>query len=63
MPGFSTAKSADMHAGRGIGLNLVRERVKELKGSIKLQSEEGKGTIFRIFIPADVHAAQGVETA
>lgn len=63
MPGFSTAKSADMHAGRGIGLNLVRERVKELKGSIKLQSEEGKGTIFRIFIPADVHAAQGVATA
>ncbi len=63
MPGFSTAAGVDMHAGRGIGLNLVRERVKELKGSIKLQSEEGKGTVFRIFIPADVNAVQGVQTA
>lgn len=55
-PGFSTAAAADMHAGRGIGLNLVRERVKELKGSIKLQSEEGKGTSFRISIPFDAPA-------
>lgn len=50
-PGFSTAATVDMHAGRGIGLNLVRERVKEMKGSIKLQSEEGKGTVFHIYIP------------
>ena len=63
MPGFSTAESADMHAGRGIGLNLVRERVKELKGSIKLQSEEGKGTVFRIFLPVDARALNGVQTA
>jgi two-component system chemotaxis sensor kinase CheA len=63
MPGFSTAKTVDLHAGRGIGLNLVRERVKELKGSIKLQSEEGKGTVFRIFFPVDARAAQGVQTA
>ena len=63
MPGFSTAKAVDLHAGRGIGLNLVRERVKELKGSIKLQSEEGKGTVFRIFLPVDASAAQGIKTA
>ncbi len=56
-PGFSTASSAGMHAGRGIGLNLVRERVKELKGTIKLHSEEGKGTSFRISIPYAAQAA------
>jgi chemotaxis protein histidine kinase CheA len=53
-PGFSTAEEAGMHAGRGIGLNLVKDRVKEMKGAIKLQSEDGKGTTFRILIPLDV---------
>jgi two-component system chemotaxis sensor kinase CheA len=54
-PGFSTAEEADAHAGRGIGLNLVRERIKELRGSIKLQSEPGKGTTFNIFIPLEMN--------
>ncbi|MDR3160186.1 MAG: hypothetical protein LBU28_01050 [Spirochaetaceae bacterium] len=53
-PGFSTAEEVDAHAGRGIGLNLVRERIKELQGSIKLRSEPGKGTIFHIFIPLEM---------
>ncbi|MDR2078980.1 MAG: hypothetical protein LBP74_04580, partial [Treponema sp.] len=52
-PGFSTANTADVHAGRGIGLNLVRERIRDLRGSIKLQSEAGKGTVFNIFIPME----------
>lgn len=59
--GFSTAESADMHAGRGIGLNLVRDRVKECHGSIKLQSDTGKGTTFRIYLPLEEEA--GVQTA
>ncbi|MDR2068399.1 MAG: hypothetical protein LBP71_00845 [Spirochaetaceae bacterium] len=53
-PGFSTAEDADVHAGRGIGLNLVRERIRELRGSIKLQSEPGKGTVFNIYIPLEI---------
>jgi two-component system chemotaxis sensor kinase CheA len=56
-PGFSTASGADMYAGRGIGLSLVRDRVKELKGAIKLQSEDGKGSAFQITIPAVLGAA------
>jgi len=50
-PGFSTAESADLHAGRGIGLNLVRDRLKQLHGTIKLSSEPGKGTVFHLHIP------------
>jgi two-component system chemotaxis sensor kinase CheA len=53
-PGFSTVEDADAHAGRGIGLNLVRERIRELRGSIKLQSEPGKGTAFNIYIPLEL---------
>jgi len=50
-PGFSTAETEGVHAGRGIGLNLVRDRLKEINGTIKLRSEDGKGIIFLITIP------------
>jgi chemotaxis protein histidine kinase CheA len=52
-PGFSTADTTDLNAGRGIGLNLVRERLKELHGSIKISSEPGKFTCFDLFIPIE----------
>jgi two-component system chemotaxis sensor kinase CheA len=52
-PGFSTAGDAGFHAGRGIGLSLVRDRLHDVNGSIKLQTEQGKGTAFHIFIPLE----------
>jgi two-component system chemotaxis sensor kinase CheA len=51
-PGFSTAETEGVHAGRGIGLNLVKDRVRKEKGSIKVETETGKKTIFKITIPA-----------
>jgi two-component system chemotaxis sensor kinase CheA len=56
-PGFSTADDAGIHAGRGVGLSLVRERLHEIGGSIKLNTEEGKGTVFNIFIPLEAREA------
>jgi len=51
-PGFSTADDEEgMHAGRGIGLNLVRDWVRNAGGTIKLQTESGKGTVFNIIFP------------
>jgi two-component system chemotaxis sensor kinase CheA len=50
-PGFSTAETEGMHAGRGIGLNLVRDRLKDINGLIKLRSEDGKGIQFLVTIP------------
>jgi two-component system chemotaxis sensor kinase CheA len=50
--GFSTADSEGVHAGRGIGLNLVHDRVRNENGSIKVETEPGKGTVFNIFFPA-----------
>jgi two-component system chemotaxis sensor kinase CheA len=55
-PGFSTAREEGVHAGRGIGLNLVRERLQSISGSIKVQTEEGKGTSFNVFIPLNTAA-------
>lgn len=50
-PGFSTADTTGVHGGRGIGLNLVRDRVKEANGTVKLRSETDKGIIFFISLP------------
>jgi two-component system chemotaxis sensor kinase CheA len=50
-PGFSTAEAEGIHAGRGIGLSLVQDRVRGEKGSIKVQTRPGKGTAFSIFFP------------
>jgi len=50
-PGFSTSETENIHAGRGIGLNLVKDRLREAGGSIKLKSMKGRGLIFDIQIP------------
>ncbi|HWH09269.1 MAG TPA: ATP-binding protein [Candidatus Thermoplasmatota archaeon] len=53
-PGFSTSRSADKHAGRGIGLTAARETVRELGGSLALDSAPGKGTAVIIHLPPTV---------
>jgi len=50
-PGFSTAENETIYSGRGIGLNLVKDRVRDGKGSIKVQTESGKGTAFHLYFP------------
>jgi two-component system chemotaxis sensor kinase CheA len=55
-PGFSTAAQEGVHAGRGIGLNLVRERLQRINGSIKVQTEDGKGTTFNLYMPLTIPA-------
>ena len=64
-PGFSTAEDEEgIHAGRGIGLNLVRDRVRDAKGTIKLQTEFGKGTVFNIIFPMeDTESAETMDKA
>lgn len=52
MPGFSAlSENKETSEGLGMGLNLVRERVKKINGLMKLRSETDKGTLFFISIP------------
>ena len=53
-PGFSTLDQADYHAGRGMGLSLVRDRIKDLHGNITVSTAKGKGTCFTITIPLEL---------
>ncbi len=50
-PGFSTRDEVSHVSGRGIGLDVVNNKIRELKGSIDIQSEEGKGCRFSLALP------------
>ncbi len=50
-PGFSTAEKVTDISGRGVGMDVVRNNIKSLKGSINVQSVVGKGTKFTISLP------------
>ncbi len=49
--GLSSKSSVSIRSGRGLGLNLVKQRVDDLKGKIILDSGKNKGTIFTIYLP------------
>lgn len=52
LDGFSTRDAVDEQAGRGVGLAAVRAACEQLAGSIKVTSEPGQGTLFRLRLPA-----------
>jgi two-component system, chemotaxis family, sensor kinase CheA len=50
-PGFSTLAEADEDGGRGVGMNVVADLVKSMKGRIAVASSEGRYTRFTIALP------------
>jgi len=51
IPGFSTAKIITDISGRGVGMNVVREIVNELNGTVSIETEKGMGTRFILTFP------------
>ncbi|MEO0686227.1 MAG: chemotaxis protein CheA, partial [Cyanobacteria bacterium J06649_11] len=49
--GFSTKDEADQLAGRGVGMDVVRTSISEIRGTISTDSTLGKGTTFTIRLP------------
>ena len=50
-PGFSTKRNVSDISGRGIGMDIVRTKVRQLNGSIEVTSNPGVGTTFSIRLP------------
>ncbi|HSF19057.1 MAG TPA: chemotaxis protein CheA [Vicinamibacteria bacterium] len=50
-PGFTTRETVSDVSGRGIGMDVVRESIENLKGVIELTTAPGKGTRFLIRLP------------
>ncbi len=53
-PGFSTAEKVNDLSGRGIGLDVVRDRIGALQGTIDVRSVAGKGTTFIMQFPLNL---------
>jgi two-component system, chemotaxis family, sensor kinase CheA len=60
MPGFSTAKKVSNVSGRGVGMDVVRTNIQNLKGMIEIESEVDKGSTFIIKLPLTLAIIQGL---
>lgn len=56
--GFSTAATVTDVSGRGVGMDVVREAIERLKGTIDIRSELGRGTSFELRLPLTLAVAQ-----
>ena len=59
-PGFSTADKISNISGRGVGLDVVKTMIQNLKGTISVNSAKGKGTSFIIKLPLTLAIIQGL---
>ena len=60
MAGFSTATEVTQIAGRGVGMDVVRNEIVSLGGRIDIASTAGRGTIFTIALPLTLAVTQAV---
>ena len=59
-PGFSTAKQVTDLSGRGVGMDVVRQRVESLRGSIDVASQRGAGTTVTLRLPLTLAIIDGL---
>jgi two-component system chemotaxis sensor kinase CheA len=57
-PGFSTAEKVSDVSGRGVGLDVVRETIARLKGTVHVESQLGVGTTFELRLPLTLAIVQ-----
>ncbi|MCZ7546383.1 MAG: hybrid sensor histidine kinase/response regulator [Anaerolineae bacterium] len=54
LPGLSTKDSVTTTSGRGIGMDVVRQNIERLRGSVIVQNRPGLGTVFQLTVPASL---------
>jgi chemosensory pili system protein ChpA (sensor histidine kinase/response regulator) len=58
--GFSTAEQVTQAAGRGVGMDVVASEIKQLGGSLRIDSQAGKGARFTIRLPFTLAITQAL---
>lgn len=58
-PGFTTAEKVTELSGRGVGMDVVRQRVEDLHGTIDIDSREGQGTTVELRLPLSLSVIEG----
>lgn len=59
-PGFSTADQVSQLAGRGVGMDVVHNEVRQLGGSVDIHSVRGQGVTFTLRLPQTLAVTQAV---
>jgi two-component system sensor histidine kinase and response regulator WspE len=60
LPGFTLASSVTEISGRGVGLDVVRELLRRLRGTIRVASRLGEGTQFQLHLPLTVSVVRAL---
>lgn len=58
--GFSLAEKVTDISGRGVGMDVVRRNIEQLRGKIEIDSELGRGSVFRIRLPLTLAIIDGM---
>ena len=58
--GFSTSSEVTKLAGRGVGMDVVSSEIKQIGGSLEIDSTPGQGTLFTIRIPFTLAVMQAI---
>ena len=59
-PGFSTAAQVTGVSGRGVGMDVVKRGIENLRGSIEIESEKGKSTTIVLKLPLTLAIIDGL---
>lgn len=59
-PGFSTAAEVSAISGRGMGLDIVRDRLRKIGGDVTMSSTAGRGTRFELRVPIGTLTARAL---
>jgi two-component system chemotaxis sensor kinase CheA len=60
-PGFSTAAAVSSLSGRGVGMDVVRRNIDEMRGTIEVETEPGLGTTLRMRLPLTLAIIDGFQ--
>lgn len=58
--GFSTAEKVTDLSGRGVGMDVVRRNIEKMRGKIEIDSVEGQGTTFTLYVPLTLAIIEGL---
>jgi len=59
-PGFSTVEKVTDLSGRGVGMDVVKKNIEALRGQVEIQSEPGKGCVFKMSFPLTLAIIDGM---
>jgi len=60
MPGFSTSEKVTNISGRGVGMDVVKRKVSDIRGTVSVSSELGEGTTITIKLPLTLSIIDGM---